>query len=310
VGNWIVTLSNVFFLLLCATGLYLWWPKAWRLSALRAIARPNFKLTGKAFHWNLHNTAGIWSLAFLFLISLTGLMMSYRWASNLPYTLTGTARPTEPPVVKLDPKAPRFPIDDAVRAATARAPGWSTLAVIAPGARSGAYRLRITEADAAHPGARSTLYLHGGTGAELLWDSYRDANLGRKIRGYVLPIHMGTVWGVPGRALAFLACLAALVLVVTGYVLTWKRLVAWRARRHTRTRPTPPTRIARPAHAAAPAPEPEPALARRPLRPRDWAAAVLLAAAFLGYLYTDARLEETAPAAPPAAPAPRNLATR
>lgn len=256
VGNWIITVSNVFFVLLCLTGLYLWWPKAWRLSALRAITRPNFKLRGKALHWNLHNVAGIWALAVLFLISFTGLMMSYPWAANLPYTLTGTSRPADPPKVKLDEKAPRFSLDSAVAAATARAPGWQTLAVIFPGARNGVYRLLLREADAPHERARSTLYLHGSTGAELSWEPYREFNLGRRIRSHVLPLHMGTIAGVPGRVIAFTACLAALTLVFTGYVLTWKRLAAWRARRAAarvpRATDAPSALPSAPAHAFSP----------------------------------------------------------
>jgi uncharacterized iron-regulated membrane protein len=229
VGNWIVTVSNVCFLLLCLTGLYLWWPKTW--NTVRNVTRFNFKLRGKAFHWNLHNVAGFWALAVLLVITTTGLIMSYQWASDLVYTLTGSAKPQPAPVVKLDEKAPRFPVDQAVAAATARVADWDTIAVITPSARSGAYRLIIREKGAAHTGMRSTLWLHGGTGEELRWEFYADSSLGRKLRAAVVPLHMGTIAGLPGRVVAFAACIAALTLVVTGYVLTWKRFAAWRARR-------------------------------------------------------------------------------
>lgn len=239
-GNWIVTLSNVFFILLCVTGLYLWWPKTWR--AVRGVTRFNFKLKGRLLHWNLHNVVGFWSLAVLFVISVTGLMMSYRWASDILYTISGTPRPEPAPVVKLADDAPRFPLDDAVARAGEIAPGWQTAAVLPPGRRSGAYTLIIRESGAGE-NERSRLYLHGGTGEVLRWDRYEDFSTARKLRGYVLPLHQGSLFGLPGRIVAFAACVAALALVVTGYVLAWKRLAAWRKRRAAE-------RAARPAKAA------------------------------------------------------------
>lgn len=227
-GGWIITVSNVFFLLLCVTGLYLWWPKTW--AVVRNVARFNFKLKGNAFHWNLHNVAGFWALAVLLVITTTGLIMSYTWASDLIYTLTGSAKPQPAPVVKLAPDAPRYPINEAVIQADKIAPGWQTLAVLVPGQRSGTYTLIVREAGAGES-ERSRLYLHGGTGEVLRWEPYKDYSLGRKLRTFVLPLHQGSIAGLSGRILAFTACFAALTLVVTGYVLTWKRFAAWRARR-------------------------------------------------------------------------------
>lgn len=235
VGNWIVTISNICFLLLCLTGLCLWWPKT--RNALRNASRLNFRLKGRALHWNLHNVAGIWSLAVLVLITITGLMMSYRWASDALYTLSGTPKPEPAPTVKLADNAPRYPLNDAVAQADKFAPGWQTVAARPPGRRSGAFTLIIREAGAGET-QRSRLYLHGGTGEVLRWDQYRNFTTARKLRGYVLPLHQGTIGGLPGQVVAFLACLAALALVVTGYVLAWKRFAAWRKRRVSAKAPT------------------------------------------------------------------------
>ena len=244
VGNWIVTLSNVFFLLLCVTGLYLWWPKT--KAALRNVTRFNFKLKGRSLHWNLHNVAGFWSFALLLIIAFTGLMLSYSWAGDLLYTLSGTPKPAPAPVVKLADDAPRYPIDDAVAQADKIAPGWQTAAVLPPGRRSGAYTLIIREAGHGE-NQRSRLYLHGSTGEVLRWDPYKDYSLARKLRGYVLPVHQGSILGLPGRIVAFAACLVTLVLVVTGYVLAWKRFAAWRQRRA----PAPAPALATPSLSSA-----------------------------------------------------------
>ncbi len=236
-GSWIVTLSNVFFLILCVSGLYLWWPKTWR--AIRNIARFNFRLKGRSLHWNLHNVLGIWSLAVLFVICLTGLVLSYTWAGDLLYKLTGSEKPASLPALRLEEGAPVFPLNEAFARADATAPGWESMAILPPSARRGTYLFIIKEAGAPHDAARARLTLHGGDASVLRWESYADFSAGRKLRSYMLPLHMGSIAGLPGRAIGFLACLAALGLVVTGYVLSWKRLMAWRKRRAQAAAPEP-----------------------------------------------------------------------
>ena len=148
--------------------------------------------------------------------------------------------------MKLADDAPRYPIDDAVAQADKIAPGWQTAAVLPPGRRSGAYTLIIREAGHGE-NQRSRLYLHGSTGEVLRWDPYKDYSLARKLRGYVLPVHQGSILGLPGRIVAFAACLVTLVLVVTGYVLAWKRFAAWRQRRA----PAPAPALATPSLSSA-----------------------------------------------------------
>ncbi len=93
-GRMITGVCNAAFVVLIVTGLYLWWPRRWRLSAFRAVTQPSLRLRGRARDWNWHNTVGFWSAPALLVIALTGLVMSYQWASNLLYTLTGSEPPT------------------------------------------------------------------------------------------------------------------------------------------------------------------------------------------------------------------------
>ena len=85
--------SNLAFCLLTITGIFIWWPQTYRLTTFKTNMIPNFKIRGKARDFNWHHTAGFWFLPVLFLISLSGIYISYRWAGDLVYTLTGTERP-------------------------------------------------------------------------------------------------------------------------------------------------------------------------------------------------------------------------
>jgi uncharacterized iron-regulated membrane protein len=96
IGRWITGVCTTAFVVLIVTGFYLWWPRHWTRMALKAVVLPRLKLHGRARDWNWHNTAGCWSALALLIISLTGLVMSYQWANNLLYTLTGNKPPPRP----------------------------------------------------------------------------------------------------------------------------------------------------------------------------------------------------------------------
>jgi uncharacterized iron-regulated membrane protein len=97
VGRAITGACNTAFGVMIITGFYLWWPRRWTRQALKAVMVPNLTLRGKPRNWNWHNTAGFWSAAILLCITLTGFVMSYQWASDLIYTLTGSVPPPRPP---------------------------------------------------------------------------------------------------------------------------------------------------------------------------------------------------------------------
>ena len=101
IGRAVTGACNSAFVVLVITGFYLWWPRRWTRAALKTATVPSLKLHGKPRDWNWHNAVGFWSAPALFCIALTGVVMSYQWANNLIYTLTGS----EPPPVPQRPLA-------------------------------------------------------------------------------------------------------------------------------------------------------------------------------------------------------------
>src|SRR5262245_37592126 len=84
---------NLAFLGLGVSGLFLWWPRAWSRRAVRAVTVPDVRLRGKARDFNWHNSIGFWCAPVIIVITLTGSVMSYQWANDLLYRMTGTAPP-------------------------------------------------------------------------------------------------------------------------------------------------------------------------------------------------------------------------
>ncbi len=234
VGEVIVGAANLSFSLLCLTGLYLWWPRTVR--ALRTVAWPRFSFRGEALHWNLHNVIGVWALPVLVAVSLTGLVFSYTWAGDLIYTLTGTTKPVRETAGVARPAGVQpMSLDTAWQMAEGQAHGWHRISHVvppepkAPSADTAApWVFSILEADAPHRTARARLVIDPYAAQVVSWEPFASWNLGRQIRSFVLPVHMGYVFGLPGQIVVFVACLGALVLVATGFTLSWKRLMAWR----------------------------------------------------------------------------------
>ncbi len=93
IGRAVTGACNAAFVVLVVSGFYLWWPRRWTRVALKTVTVPSLKLHGKPRDWNWHNAVGFWSAPALFCIALTGVVMSYQWANNLIYSLTGSEPP-------------------------------------------------------------------------------------------------------------------------------------------------------------------------------------------------------------------------
>jgi uncharacterized iron-regulated membrane protein len=95
IGRAITGACNAAFLVLAITGVYLWWPKKWTWKKVRPVVFFQRGLKERARNFNWHNTAGFWSSLLLIVITATGMVMSYQWANNLLYRLTGTEPPAQ-----------------------------------------------------------------------------------------------------------------------------------------------------------------------------------------------------------------------
>ena len=92
-GRAVTGASNLAFLFIVLSGLFLWWPRSWKWSAVRSITWFKGGLRGKARDFNWHNTIGFWSAIPLAIIVAGGVVISYPWATALVYRAYGEAPP-------------------------------------------------------------------------------------------------------------------------------------------------------------------------------------------------------------------------
>ena len=235
---------NLAFFWLAVTGVYLWWPRSWQWRGLKMSLLFDTRLRGKARDWNWHNVIGFWSSSVLVVLTLTAAVMSYPWANDLLYKLTGSEPPrrAEGPVGPAAQGAQTRAQRGEARGATAasfdvlltraqeQVPGWVMIMLRLPPRGDGTVTASIQGPDAFHPFQRSQLTLNRATGDVVKWEPYANNSTGRKLRTWVRALHTGEAFGFAGQTVAGLASLGGCFLVWTGLSMAWRR---FRSRRRT-----------------------------------------------------------------------------
>jgi uncharacterized iron-regulated membrane protein len=241
-GRAVTGAANLLFLLIVVSGLFIWWPKSWSKASLRSVTVFRGGPAGKARDFNWHNVVGFWSAIPLFFIVATAVLISYPWASDLLYRVTGNEPPPRAaaPAPAAAPLANALPkpvpdvegLDALWAAATKHTPDWRTLTVRIPNSRKDPVTFSIdTSTGAARPDKRSQLTLDRASGSVVKHDTYAAQNTGRQLRTWARWVHTGEAFGWPGQTLAGLASAGVVVLAWTGFALSWRRFRAYRARR-------------------------------------------------------------------------------
>jgi len=238
VGRAITGACNLGFLFLVVSGLYIWWPRNWSWSSVRSVIWFKRGLAGKPRDFNWHNTIGFWSLVPLFVIVLSGVVISYTWAGNLVYRIAGEAPPAQRPAQPPSPRSESGTVsttglDQLFQRAQQQVEGWRTLSVRLVASNEALLTFTIDAGEGGQPQKRSQLMLDRKTGDVSKFEPFSSFSSGRKLRSILRFAHTGEVAGRAGQAIAGLVSLGGAFLVWTGLALAWRRLKAWQARRRT-----------------------------------------------------------------------------
>lgn len=239
-GRAVTAAVNLLFFFLVSSGIYLWWPRTWSKASLRAATRFNGKLRGRAREFNWHTVIGFWCCLPLLVVVGCSVVMSYPWATNVVYRLTGNPPPAAqagPPGGAAQPRPFASLGLEGLDALAARAErkvaGWQTITLRLPGERDRAATFLIDAGNGGRPDQRGQLTLDRKTGDETRWEPFSSYNSGRRLRTWIRFTHTGEAWGLAGQTAAALASLGACFLVWTGISMAFRRWTVWAARRKT-----------------------------------------------------------------------------
>lgn len=218
VGRDVVGWTGLGMVMLLLSGFWAWWPRGSWVKALRykRNAAPSRRLH------DLHKLAGLVSMPVLFMLTLTGVMLSLPKQSDA--TLVSLFGPLDQTPKPRSIPQPRLPItiDHALNIAHRAMPKGRLAWVEAPGDAQGVYMVRIQQ-----PGDPSFRFPH----SYVFIDQFSGQIVGLKDRtrfgatstidNWLHPLHDGSVGGLPLRLLLVLFGLAPTILFVTG-VLRWR----------------------------------------------------------------------------------------
>lgn len=237
IGKAITGACNLAFLFLAISGIYIWFPRRWSWKHFRAAMIFRWKVKGKARDFNWHTTLGFWSSLVLIILTLTATVISYQWAGNLLYTLTGNEVPQQQQQGGAPPNAPGqqseqpFVVPENLDAvwtkAQTQSPTWKSISLRLPFAKDAAV-FTIDEGIYWNIFGRSTLTVDAKTAEISKWESYGEQNSARQLRSWFRFTHTGETGGFVGQFIGFLACLGGAVLTYTGFALAWRRFLNWK----------------------------------------------------------------------------------
>ncbi|MBQ49454.1 MAG: hypothetical protein CMP10_18895 [Zetaproteobacteria bacterium] len=228
IGQEVVAVATLVFLAMVLTGLILWWPR--KLKNLKHNLLPTAGKSLSLLSYNLHRIGGFYVHIFIVLLGTTGLVWSYKWWLNLIFFVMGqdpqavywkqkVTPPTEPcPAVEL-------PLQQVTEDAISRHQNWTKMTIYLPEDRQdkNSYFLAAIKYDGGSGWDESLrFFYHPQCASPFHQVLHNDKSLGEKWRNSNYAIHVGSIYGMPTKVLAFIVAAFAATMPITGFLI-WKK---------------------------------------------------------------------------------------
>ncbi len=222
VGEWIIDIAAIIFLLELLSGLILWWPKTWSKKHTKAAFTLKWKTTAQRFNYDLHRVFGFYGLAICIVLTVTGLIIAFKPLANfttntfggdasvqLTKIMANSIDSTQTPVdanVVIEKAFQKYPDKKEIQLYTFWNDKWGYYAMNAAdkigikSAMNGEFEVynKYTAQEASIPEA---------------------LKINQKISNVFWTLHMGNYMGIWGKILTFIGGLIASMLSVTGFII-------------------------------------------------------------------------------------------
>jgi uncharacterized iron-regulated membrane protein len=235
----LIDVANLMFLFIVASGIYLWLPAVWRWRTVRGLMLFRTRYVNRRVRdFNWHHVFSFWALIPLFIIVLSGVVMSYPWANRLVYAAFGEAVPQRggPPPGSGRPgaetqsasaaSAPGASLQRLLDATIAQETNWQRITLPLQ-VRGDRVEVAVEPQSGERRAPRRTITLAATDASVLAAPPVQIVvqSPGQRARTWLRFAHTGEQYGFIGQTIAGLASLAACLLVYTGLALAWRRLV-------------------------------------------------------------------------------------
>jgi uncharacterized iron-regulated membrane protein len=217
-------------LLLCITGVVIWWPgvKTWKHALI-----VDFRRRWKRINFDLHSAIGFWTLGLMSIWAISGIY--FVWPEPFVAAVNAISKSPNaaPPTFHLSERsyAARLPVTTLVANAMAAEPG-AKLQGINYASRNQPFAVMLARTDVTEFLHTTWVYLDPASGNIIgLWRVGKNETVGDWFVWLLAPLHFGTAWGMTVKILwAVLGTLLPL-LAITGVLMYWNRYLSkkWRA---------------------------------------------------------------------------------
>jgi uncharacterized iron-regulated membrane protein len=225
IGHWIVGVSVIIFMVIMVTGLILWWPK--RKTDRKRSFTIKWGGRWRRVNYDLHNVLGFYATAIAIILSITGLAIAFEPVSKAIYNTANVGRNIKYEDEVTEPKsdslkkagvADKPVVDIAFAYARQQDPKAEMFLIHNDPALSGAIGVGAY--------AKSMNYSHANgyefdkyNGKLLKEYIYDKKSPGLKLNEMNYDIHVGQIFGLTTKIIAFLASLICASLPITGFII-------------------------------------------------------------------------------------------
>ena len=223
IGSAVVELAACWMVVLLASGLYLWWPrgKSWWLG----VFWPRLHFGKRIFWRDIHSVVAIYSSIIILTLVMTGLPWSNVWGATFKRGLAITGQ-AQPPAAargaRFDSKlksGTTMPLFRALKIASEHGmTGDRTVGL--PRGKTGTYSIVQRPLDLTQ---HKFLFLDQYSGEVISKASWDDYPIGATAQTFGIRLHQGELFGIPNLLLMLLACIAIVVIAITGIAMWWVR---------------------------------------------------------------------------------------
>ncbi|UII77070.1 PepSY domain-containing protein [Flagellimonas sp. HMM57] len=228
IGEQVVGISILVFLVMVLSGIILWWPKKRKHLGQRLKFQWKSTTRWRRKNFDLHSIVGFYACLFALIFAVTGLAMSYDWFQSGLYSAIGGQKN----VMFLIPESEegfidasdKKPIDRLLPKLWRTNPQASSFEIHYPHSATSSIYVEVSNTDGVYYNS-DYLFFDQNTLApvpsETIYRKYKEMALSDKVLRMNYDIHVGAIAGIPGKILAFLISILIASLPVTGFLIYW-----------------------------------------------------------------------------------------
>lgn len=225
IGKPIVAYSTLIFVITLLSGLVLWWPKRWTKSTRKQSFFVRTNASFKRLNYDLHNVVGFYALAIALILGLTGMVYGMQWFSDAVFwSASGGKKQEFNRAVSDSTVVARYdlPDEDLIfnQIRQSKTDMYSQNITFGyPYGKAGAWSVAFNPKPNTRYQERSDYYEQHSLKLLKSDLSFAKLNGGEQMIKLNYDLHVGSIWGIGTKIIAFLACIISASLPITGFII-------------------------------------------------------------------------------------------